>query len=1203
MRHAHSDPHMAVSLRTRIGLLLGAILTIGLLAASPAAAFEQVGTFAGSATPVKEEKFSEDVQLGSVNGMAVNYTGAGGVPAGTIYAATFREGSTTRVARYNPDGSFSEAWSVLTEAGEEINESEGKPPYERCGPDGEVITPEEGEPTYAKCPTVPKGGSRSVDVDVDQATGNVYVYPAIGSPPPGTKLITEYTPDGSEVITRFGERAGEEPTEASPGKIHRGATGGGQIAVNAAGEVYVFDVNDPDNFYHRLMVFKPKTPGDYTEYEYAGQSKDIAAGFIFTTKYPGMPVVDAAGKVYVAGEDFVQELDPAHPADPPLCEFKVKKGGITSMTVNPKTGEVFFYVYKDQRVHRLSPCEEGEFTEVESFVRTPERAHIYALTFDPDRTFEVGRPSGVLYGGAPGPTPGFGTGGPGEPGQSSLGYVFAPGNESPPEVVAEAVSMVTQTSARLEGEVNPKGIPSRYSFQYISDTAYQANEPADRFAGAGEAPVGGGPIEGAKTLPVGDAVGGLSPDTLYRYRLVAVSHCRPAKPAEECVSTGAEKTFRTYPLGGPGLPDNRAYELVSPAEKNGGQVFPADPGPSSCLPAGAECKPGSTFNHFPMQSAPSGDAIVYEGNPFSFEVGAVIENEYIARRTAAGWQSTNLTPARLQSKAVGGFLGFKADLSEGVLAQDGFPLTAEGPQGFGNLYRQPSADPATLDRLLSQPPPNRLPNSTSDGLRLSFAGASADFSRIFFSANDALSEETPSAPAALDGGLNRRNLYEWSGGALRLVNVFPGNTTTAPGAVFGSGVLLKGGSPGTSDEATANSISQDGRRVFWSDEAGQAYVREGGEVTRELTDHAGKFLTASRDGSKVLLSDGCLYDLAAEACLDLTQGKGGFEGIAGQSDDLSHIYFVDSAVLTGEEENGHGDKAQAGKHNLYAWAGGAPTFIATLLPADNAFTATGWDWAYSPLRRTAEASPGGGWLAFSSKARLTGFDNTGPCIVPSGTENYKPGPCAEIFLYQASTGELRCASCTPSGAAPAGDSVLRQLAGGNAALPQPHYLTDSGRLFFDSSDSLSPADTNGRVEDVYEFEPGGVGSCERAAGCVSLISAGRSGVDSNFLAADPSGKNVFFTTRDKLVGTDKDELIDLYDAREGGGFPTQGAPAECQGEACLPAVSPPENPTPGSTSFRGDGNVGEKKHKKKKHRHKRHAHKQRKAHRNHGGSK
>ena len=41
---------------------------------------------------------------------------------------------------------------------------------------------------------------------------------------------------------------------------------------------------------------------------------------------------------------------------------------------------------------------------------------------------------------------------------------------------------------------------------------------------------------------------------------------------------------------------------------------------------------------------------------------------------------------------------------------------------------------------------------------------------------------------------------------------------------------------------------------------------------------------------------------------------------------------------------------------------------------------------------------------------------------------------------------------------------------------QWRYLTNDGRLFFNSFDSLVAQDTNGKA-DVYEYEPSGIGSC------------------------------------------------------------------------------------------------------------------------------
>lgn len=1126
-----------------------------LLAAQAHATYQQVDTFAGTPGELKTEAapWPEEVQLGNLGGMAVNYTGAGGVSAGTVYAVVEGGGGIgigAKVVRYNPDGSFSERWTWR-----------GNPPEERCGPEGEAAQP--------SCPSNRGGGARAgADVDVDQSTGNVYVLGGIGVPN-GTKLIHVYSPDGSEVIAEFGENASHasEPITASPAQIHIGRPG--QIAVDSSGDVYVSD--EGSVYGHRLMVFEPQSPGDYEHYVYAGQSHDVKIG-------GQAPFIDAAGHVYTSSDEGIEEYDPSQPNAPALCKFQFLKGGIEAVAVNPKSEELFFFTNKDKRIHQLgASCnEKGQFSEVGSFAPVPKRNNISAMAVDPDRRFDPSRPAGVLFAGAP-----AGAGGAeaeeGEPPhrvfESALGFVFAPPTALPPEVLSESVSAVGSASAKLSAQINPKGSATRYRFQYLTDAEYQANEASDRFAGAAEIPPGGALLgEGNQPLGAVSYLSGIEADTTYHLRAIATSNCDSQHPTEVCEDVGAELQFRTFPSGAPGLPDKRVYELVSPVDKEGGSVYPADPTIRSCTP---ECtvKPGiGGILHFPMQSAPGGDAIVYEGTPFSGE-GTYRENQYISRRDPkAGWQTTTLSPLLVAAGSPQGYRAFDADLTRGVLGQLSPALSSDAPAGYPNLYSQPTDNPLALTPLLSQAPPNRLPDLSSQRLQLNYAGASADLSRIFFSANDALSGETPFAPEALDGGPTKTNLYEWAEGQLRLVNVLPGNASTSLGASFG-----KGG---------AHAVSNDGSRVFWEDEAHQVYLREGAEQTRAIetegTPDPGAFLLASPQGTEVLLANGHLHGLGEEEpTTDLSQGKGGFQGIAGNSEDLSRIYFIDTAVLSGEEANGQGAKAIASKDNLYAWQEGSTRFIATLSSEDNGVGQGAW--AASPSARLAEASPDGRWLTFLSKAQLTGYDNVGPCAFNS--EGVIPGPCPEAFLYDSASGELACASCSRAAIAPLGASTLRLIQGAGPSFPQPRYLSDSGRLFFDSQDTLSSFDTNEGIEDVYEFEPQEVGGCGRPDGCVSLISAGTGSEDSNFLAADPSGKNVFFTSRDQLAQKDRDDLIDLYDAREEGGAAAESEPAraECQGEACQPLVSAPNDPTPGSSLIEGAGNVNEGKAKKHKH--------------------
>jgi len=96
------------------------------------------------------------------------------------------------------------------------------------------------------------------------------------------------------------------------------------------------------------------------------------------------------------------------------------------------------------------------------------------------------------------------------------------------------------------------------------------------------------------------------------------------------------------------------------------------------------------------------------------------------------------------------------------------------------------------------------------------------------------------------------------------------------------------------------------------------------------------------------------------------------------------------------------------------------------------------------------------------------------------------------------------------------------------------------------------------------------------------------------LDASAEGRDVFLTTRSRLTGWDTNENYDVYDAREGGGFPEPPPiPKVCEGEGCLSAVpAAPPTSAPSTPAFAGPGNAkpkppkAKKKHKahKKKHR-------------------
>jgi hypothetical protein len=1157
-----------------VAIVTSASCLLLLVPAGASAAFEQVGCFGGTGekqcNSVPEEAFGEEVQLGGAASLAVNRSGAGGVPAGTVYAVR-HPGGQAAVSMYFPTAGggleFQETW-VVTELEE---------PYERCGP--LLGTKEVGGKMVAENPCAPvqNGGPSKVGVAVDQTTGNVYVANGTASPP--KPVVAVYSPDGSAVVTRFGDQVpGEPPVAETPGKVHD-LFYGNSIAVDGTGTVYLFD-GTFSTFYSRLMVFQPTTPGVFTQYGYAGE---VLARAGSAAGYPTTPVLDDAGNLYVLshGEKRIEEFAPQTPsvypgpAATPICSYEFGKGEVVSMTVDPASGEVFFFSVKQPKeVRRLGACDQltGHFTEMEpepllpeAIKPSPERGDLYGLAFDPGRVLSTSRPAGALYGVTPDPVPegGIGTG---EPGQSALGYIFGHPAEIPPEVESESVAHVTESTADLLAKVNAKGFATKYVFQYLTNAAYEANPPGDPFAGAAEAPPTGGNIPGAAgATSVAANIAGLIPNTAYRFRVVVTSNCAAGDPQKVCEDVGDAMGFHTYPGEPSGLPDGRAWELVSPTQKHGGQVYPADPAYASCP---NECKPGTHVERYPMQAAPDGEAVAFQGSPFG-EGGSGGSNSYVAHRTPEGWLTTDPTPSLFSGRSGSGYEAYSTALTQALFEQTGPSLSPSAPEQYANLYSQAIADPTELAPLLSAPSADR-PSTGTERLAIRDSGASADLSRAFFAANDALSDEVPGiAPSAPPVSASEFNLYEWiaATGHISLVNVAPGNGSPIAGASFVG-------------QGSAHGTSADGSRVFFQDKSGQVYVRIDASETRRLVD-PGSFVAASADGTKALLKDGCLYDVADATCLDLTAGAGGFVGLSGQSEDLSHIYFIDTAVLPGAGESTDGHSAQGGENNLYAWSSGTIHFVATLADGDgggSGFEGVN-DWAAAAVIRSAQASPAGRFLAFASRRSLTGHQNVGLCAARTNAQSEVEtidGPCAEVYLYDSQTEKLSCPSCNPAGAAPRGRSLIPRLkAGDSSPLSQSRFLLDNGRLYFDSQDSLLPADTNDGVEDVYQWEPQGLGSCARGEGCVSLISAGRSGVDSNFLAVDESGKNVFFTTRDPLVKQDTDELIDLYDAREGGGILAEGElDGACQGEACLPApVSVPTGASIGSAVFTGPGDL------------------------------
>jgi hypothetical protein len=771
-------------------------------------------------------------------------------------------------------------------------------------------------------------------------------------------------------------------------------------------------------------------------------------------------------------------------------------------------------------------------------------------------------------------------------------------------VIEESVSNVAATSVTLEDEVNPLGIDTHYYYQYGSADCTASPSSCTNLPASPGLDIGSG-----ETSEEGQGIHlqGLQPGTVYHYRVIATNALGTVE--------GPDDTFTTQAIGGAStLPDARAWEMVSSPNKHGGLVEPI--GEANLIEAAADGGGLAYVTTAPTEAEPAGYANFVQ---------------VLATRGAGGWSSQDI--ATRHESATGPAVGqgfeyrdFSSDLSQALVEPQGL-FTALSPQATEQtpyLRANPGCVSATG---CYKPLVNAMNDSAGSkfGGGVEFVGATPDLTHVVL-----YSERVPLSSTPGDEG----GLYEWAGGRLQLVSVLPADEggSPAPGreTYFGS----RG--------SERNAISADGSRIVWSDNNNDhLYMRDTvtGETVRldgsgpRAGNHLPLFQTASSDGSRVFFTDRerltadshseenvpdlymCqMVQVSGKLTCGLTdltpEGISGESAdvvnhVAGASEDGSYVYFVAGGALA--------SGASGGSPNLYVahdsegkWT---TRLIATLASEDAP------DWGEYGLGGltglTDRVSPDGRYFAFMSLRSLTGYDTRDAA---SGQSD------EEVYLYDAVSDKLVCASCDPTGARPRGmqygnDQKLTgndeiPLVGGyevwsegnwlaanipgwtaytpGIALYQSRYLSDSGRLFFNSSDALVPQDVNG-TEDVYEYEPPGVGDCStsspdfgvRSGGCVGLISSGGGSEESGFIDASENGSEVFFVTSAKLLPQDFDTSVDIYDAHECSGqspcipLAPVTPPVCTTGDACKAAPSPQPAiyGAPSSETFSGAGNL------------------------------
>ena len=788
-----------------------------------------------------------------------------------------------------------------------------------------------------------------------------------------------------------------------------------------------------------------------------------------------------------------------------------------------------------------------------------------------------------------------------------------------PTVVFAYQGATTATETTLYAFVNPRhSALSTCAFEYGPAAGiYGHSVPCTPDPGTANEPV----------LAAADLTG-LAPESEYHYRIRAESPAGPAETPDGVFSTGTPPSTAACPnqvlrveQHATFLPDCRAYELVSPPDKNGGDVTSYTGG---------------------TRAAADGSAVEFRSRSNFGDVhGTSIVSEYMSIRDPAaganGWVTHNLDP-KLEpgfffDPAIGNtssyFGEFSPDLEDGIFRTK-TPLNSESPDtaavpklylrtdlrspGEGH-YQLITACPACTEPLPENPEDMVMP-----------AGASADFTHVIFDSAQSLTADIP--PCTVPGGPPGPNppctgyhLFEWTanpagGGTVTLAGVLPGGAP-APNSHAGEGVAeIGGGFPGAHDHPTyaPNTISRDGRRVFFTvtpetadpaNRGGQLYLRtDNGEPnastvrisaseqttpdpceTEPETCPTAHYAYATPDGMHAFFtttehlldadtSAGGREQLYEYNVIPDAQGhhlrllsaadpghQAGVAGVIGVSDDGSYVYFT---TKQGQLLAGH---PEGQNFRIYLWHDGVLHEVANL-SENSANYASGEPYGRALTPKFGRVSPDGRHLLFPAAGNPdsphSGLGDACP------TQESGAAGCIEVFLYDAGAGggRLICASCRqgqPSAPLSADAGIYTEIGlhPGYNDTHLNHPLSVTGRYaFFSTADALLPEDTNG-VSDVYEYDT--------RTGGLALISSGTYPSPSYFMEASESGEDVFFTTRQSLVGWDTDGTgYDLYDARVGGGVSEPPAiPAPCAGATCRgSAASAPSVSGAASSSFR-----------------------------------
>ncbi len=659
----------------------------------------------------------------------------------------------------------------------------------------------------------------------------------------------------------------------------------------------------------------------------------------------------------------------------------------------------------------------------------------------------------------------------------------------------------TASTVRFDSRVFVHGNPTNYYFEYGTQGPCDANP----CTATDPQPAGSG---NAIKL-VSQMVEGLSPGTIYHYRVVA-NDGTPESPA-----AGADMTVTTLasdaPLSHgrlPGPPNSdRAWEQISMPDTGGNPI-----GSNGNNTVGLSFSENGGRAIFPMRG----------GTPTA-ETASAFSLIY-SERTESNWQVKQITPKRAELVGSNWFPNVTVgtpDLSTVISANTNLGT------GAASIWRM---SPGAAPEKLYETGPGKMEYDVGLGL-------SANGQRIV---------------AALGG-----ELFDISSGEPQVASVLP-DGQPCPG--YNAETLI------TSFTSSTQWVTDDGSRMFFECGSG-LYVHNfetdtskslaGGCSTNfiQSTPGAAFFVTGDsltpddspskgecggRDVYRLDFGEETLDCLtcAISAPAEVAFRSGSTASIAAVSSDGSSLYFMsENALFSGTEANG--------------------IYRLDLASGDLAYVGSGKG---VTSESTIHTNPDGSVVSFYSNASA---DNA-----VGGQNN---GGALQLYRYDDRDRSLVCVSCPADGTPPteavevpfSNETSLMSADGRTLAFVTPTPLSTVDQ-------NTASSEQSPRVGyDVYEWRDGrqllvtdGISEWQ-ASNLGDLVRPVAAGVS-------PSGRDIYLLAPAQYTPDALDGYQRLYDARIGGGFEFPLPPKPCPLEVCQGTPKgAPEEQAPGTGTFEG----------------------------------